>query len=284
MTNYSVPVLNPESGFINYVEKVKKIPSLSAEEEYKLAKKYVEEKDIYAAQELVTSHLKLVVRIAASFRGYGLPPVELVSEGNLGLMQAVKKFEPEKGFRLSTYAMWWIKAAIQEYILKSWSLVKIGTTAAQKKLFFNLGKIKRRIENYEQRRITSDDYVTVAKELNVKVSDVREMDQRMNPDSSLDDPIGHENDNYAMIDVIPSNSESPELQLLVGDDYKSKKNKFDNAFIQLNEREQYIITNRKLKESPLTLEELSKKYNISKERVRQIEANALKKLQNLVVS
>lgn len=282
MTTFSLPVLSGDTGFWNYMQEIRKIPSLEAEEEYMLAKRFQEYNDTKAAQKLVASHLKLVAKVAMSYRNYGMPVVELVSEGNLGLMQAVKKFDPEKGFRLSTYAVWWIKSSIQEYILRSWSLVKIGTKAAQKKLFFNLNKIKRRIYAAESRDFNSSDYKTVAEELDVTEADVAEMDIRMSQDSSLNDPIGAEEASSSMIDVLASNIESHETTLADAQEKSQRRVLFENAMERLNERERDIISERHLKEKPATLDDLSKKYSISRERIRQIEARAIEKLQQQV--
>ena len=284
MSSYALPVFTgTDVGFSNYLNEINRIPSLAEDEEFSLAKKFLDHGDINAAHKLVTSHLKLVAKIAMSFRGYGLPIVELVSEGNIGLMQAVKKFDPEKGFRLSTYAIWWIKASIQEYVLRSWSLVKIGTTAAQKKLFFNLGKIKRKIQAIEQRNFNQDDYGTVAKALDVSVSDVAEMNLRMSSDISLDDKIGDE-DSDSLLDMMPSEMENHELLLANIQEKENRQALFASAMEKLNERERDIIRERKLRDDPLTLDDLSIKYNVSKERVRQIEERALEKLTNFVKS
>lgn len=275
----SLPTISSgDSGFYNYLNEINKIPSLSEEEEFKLSSTYKKTGDLLAAQKLVTSHLKLVAKIAMSYKGYGLPIVELVSEGNLGLMQAVKKFDPQKGFRLSTYAIWWIKAAIQEYVLRSWSLVKIGTTAAQKKLFFNLGKIKRKIHTLESRKISAADYEFIAKELDVTEKEVREMDLRMNQDYSLDDPISNNEDSISLLEIIPTSEHDQETLLANYEEGKQNTEYLMLAIKELNDREQYIIQERRLSENPMTLEQLSAKYNISKERVRQIEERALEKM------
>lgn len=281
MTTFLPAISDSNTGFLKYLQAINKIPSLEIEEEYSLAKSFLEQQDISAAQKLVESHLKLVAKIAISFRNYGLPVAELVSEGNLGLMQAVKKFDPERGIRLSTYAMWWIKASIQEYILKSWSLVKIGTTAAQKKLFFNLGKLKRRIFTAEGREFNSSDYKMVAAELNVSEADVAEMDIRLRQDRSLEDPIG-DDDGETLIDKIPETRASQEVIYSKAQEQRNRKNLFQQAMGLLNEREQFIISARKLKEIPVTLEELSNHFGVSKERVRQIEEKALEKMTKFV--
>lgn len=282
MTN--LPALtNGHSGFLSYINAVNKIPSLKQEEEYMLAKKLSEEQDVFAAQKLVESHLKLVVKIAFSFKNYGIPVVDLVSEGNLGLMQAVKKFDPEKGYRLSTYAMWWIKASIQEFVLRSWSLVRIGTTRAQKKLFFNLARLKRRIFATEGRDINFNDYKLIASELNVTEEDVIEMDARLRQDRYLDEPLNNE-DEGSLIDIIPETRANQEAIISVKQESNLKKKLLYNAIEQLNDREQFIINARKLAETPSTLEDLSNHFKISKERVRQIEERALEKLTQLVAT
>jgi RNA polymerase sigma-32 factor len=280
-------IITPETSFVQYVNSIRAIPSLDPEEEYMLAKRYQEYGDLNSAHKLVTSHLKLVVKIASTYKGYGLPMIELVSEGNIGLMQAVKKFDPERGFRLSTYAMWWIKASIQEYILKSWSLVKIGTTSNQKKLFFNLGKVKKRIHMLEQRDFSPEDYEQAAKELNVEKGELAEMVVRMNPDAYLDAPIrssssGSYDSPKQLFEVIPSADSNTENRIASLSDYKYKKALFYKALESLNEREKEILFKRKMQEEPATLDDLSKEYNISKERVRQIESKAIEKLTKLV--
>ncbi len=283
MSSYLPAISDSNTGFLDYLRTINNIPSLEQSEEYILSKRYSEDQDMSAAQKLVESHLKLVAKVAMSFRNYGLPVVELVSEGNIGLMQAVKKFDPERGIRLSTYAMWWIRASIQEYILKSWSLVKIGTTAAQKKLFFNLGRLKRKIFNTEGRDFNSDDYSQVASELNVAESEVAEMDVRLKQDKFLDDPVGEE-DGGSLLDLIPETRASQEIVCLKLQEQKNRKDMLQSAMSQLNEREQYIITARKLSDSPMTLEDLSCHFSVSKERIRQIEEKAMEKMTSFVSS
>lgn len=283
MSNYLPAISDSNTGFLDYLRTINNIPSLEQSEEHMLSKRYSEDQDMSAAQKLVESHLKLVAKIAMSFRNYGLPVVELVSEGNIGLMQAVKKFDPERGVRLSTYAMWWIRASIQEYILKSWSLVKIGTTAAQKKLFFNLGRLKRKIFNTEGRDFNSDDYGHVASELNVTESEVAEMDVRLKQDKFLDEPVGEE-DGGSLLDLIPETRASQEIVCLKLQEQKNRKAMLQSAMSQLNEREQYIINARKLSERPMTLEELSAHFSVSKERIRQIEEKAMEKMTSFVTS
>lgn len=281
----NLPVLSHESGFYKYLQEINKIPSLSQEEEFLLAKAYLEENDIAAAHKLVTSHLKLVAKLALSYRNYGLPVVELVSEGNLGLMQAIKKYNPDLGFRLSTYAMWWIKASIQEYILKSWSLVKIGTTAAQKKLFFSLGKIKNRLANVYSRKITEDDFPEIAHQLEVSTKEVADMNRRMSGgDISLNSPYGGEESSSEMMDFIAETRPSQEVILANRQDNSNKHKLLLQGMKMLNERELFILQSRKLLEDPLTLDELSQKFNISKERVRQIENRAFEKLQEYILA
>lgn len=281
----NLPVLSSDSGFQRYLQEINQIPSLSQEEEFLLAKAYLEHNDIEAAHKLVTSHLKLVAKIALSYRGYGLPVVDLVSEGNLGLMQAIKKYNPDLGFRLSTYAMWWIKAAVQEYILKSWSLVKIGTTSAQKKLFFSLGKIKHRLSNLYSRQIGERDFPEIAQMLEVSTQDVSDMNRRMSGgDLSLNMTVGDEDGSAEMIDFLPENKPGHDLILANREESANKHKLLANGMKILNDRELFILQSRKLLENPLTLDELSQKFNISKERVRQIENKAFEKLQEYVLT
>lgn len=281
----NLPVLSSESGFYRYLQEINQIPSLTQEEEFMLAKSYLETEDLSAAHKLVTSHLKLVAKIAISYRNYGLPIPELVSEGNLGLMQAVKKYNPDLGFRLSTYAMWWIKASIQEYVLRSWSLVKIGTTAAQKKLFFSLGKIKHKITNLYSRQVGEQDFPEIARELEVTTKEVAEMNRRLaGADLSLNAPIGGEEGASEMMDFLPEARPSQETVLANRQDGSIRHKALKLAMGMLNERELDIFTARKLKEEPLTLDELSQKFNISKERVRQIENRAFEKVQEHILA
>jgi len=282
--NNSLPVLTGDSALSSYIERVSKLPYLSQEDEYMLAKRLVEKQDLDAAHQLVTSHLRLVVKIALGFRGYGLPLLEMISEGNIGLMQAVKKFDPEKGFRLSTYAIWWIRASIQEYILRSWSLVKIGTTAAQKKLFFNLRKLKNRLNKLDNKSLTPADVKTIATELSVNEDDVWEMDSRLsNSDQSLNSPISeYDEDSGEMLDLVAQDGDSHEVVLAESQDMSRKRQLLLRAMENLNEREREIITARRLSENPSTLDDLSQSYGISKERVRQIENRALEKMQEFV--
>ncbi|WP_341755397.1 MULTISPECIES: RNA polymerase sigma factor RpoH [unclassified Candidatus Tisiphia] len=287
MTNkISVPVISAESGFYQYLQKINKVPSLSQEEEFLLAKAYLEQNDLEAAHKLVTSHLKLVAKIAVRYRNYGLPLNELVSEGNLGLMQAVKKYNPDLGFRLSTYALWWIKASIHEYVLRSWSLVKMGTTAAQKKLFFSLGKIKHKIANLYSRAVTDQDFVQIAQELGVTKNEVSEMNSRLSgPDLSLNNLVnsGNDNSDSELIEFLPETRPSQELRLISQEDSVNKHNLLTQAMKILNDRELHILTERKLKDSPKTLDTLSIEYKISKERIRQIENTAFEKVKNFIL-
>jgi len=282
----NLPALDSSSGFSKYLREINSIPLLSQEEEFMLAKAYLEEHDLEAAHKLVTSHLKLVAKIAMKYKNYGLPVTELVSEGNLGLMQAVKKYDPDLGYRLSTYAMWWIKASIQEYVLKSWSLVKMGTTSAQKKLFFSLGKVKRKMTKIHSRPVTEDDYPTIANELGVSTKEVGEMSQRLSgPDMSLNRSIDQNDENSGeMVDLIVDNNPSQEVTLSNSQLLDNQKKILTDAMQVLNEREAKILTARKLNDSPSTLDVLSNEYNISKERVRQIENRAFEKVQSYVLA
>jgi len=283
MSTLSVPVLSGDTGLTRYLQDIARFPCLEADEEFMLAKRLQEHQDIDAAHMLVTSHLRLVAKIAMSFRGYGLPLVELVSEGNIGLMQAVKRFNPDLGFRLSTYAIWWIKASIQEYVLRSWSLVKIGTTAAQKKLFFNLRKVKKTLESVESKSLSDEDIATIASELNVSAHDVVEMDSRMGgSDFSLNEPVGFESTDE-LIDMIQETRENQESSFANSQEMTRKKTLFAKALAKLNDRERHILSERRLKDEPATLEDLSQTFNISRERVRQIEARAMEKLQHEVM-
>ncbi|MEM6338318.1 MAG: RNA polymerase sigma factor RpoH [Pseudomonadota bacterium] len=280
-----LPAISAGSGFSKYLSEINNIPSLTKEEEFMLAKTYLEKHDLDAAHKLVKSHLKLVAKIAMQYKNYGLPVTELVSEGNLGLMQAVKKYDPELGFRLSTYAMWWIKASIQEYVLKSWSLVKIGTTSAQKKLFFSLRKIKNKITSTYARPVNEGDYENIAKELGVSVKEVREMNQRLSgTDMSLNRSIDSDDDSSGeMIELIQETKPSQEVILEKSQVLNKQRKILAEAMQVLNEREIKILTARKLNDSPSTLDTLSNEYSISKERVRQIENKAFEKIQNYVL-
>ena len=271
-------------GLSIYLDQIKKFPMLDAEEEYMLAKNWRENGNLQSAHKLVTSHLRLVAKIAMGYRGYGLPVNELISEGNLGLMQAVKKFDPDKGFRLATYAMWWIKAAIQEYVLRSWSLVKMGTTTAQKKLFFNLKKIKNQIAPGQEGDLKDDQVNEISKRLDVDSNEVINMNRRMmGQEKSLNDPIkSGEMDEWQ--DWLVDEKLDQELLISQQQEYEDKKKLLENAMQVLNEREKAIIKARRLSENPLTLDELSKKYKISRERIRQIETKAFEKLQKMMIN
>ena len=276
---------SPSTGGLSvYLSQIKKFPMLDAEEEYMLAKNWRENGNLQSAHKLVTSHLRLVAKIAMGYRGYGLPVNELISEGNLGLMQAVKKFDPDKGFRLATYAMWWIKAAIQEYVLRSWSLVKMGTTTAQKKLFFNLKKIKNQIAPGQDGDLKDDQVNEISKRLDVESHEVINMNRRMmGQEKSLNDPIkSGETDEWQ--DWLVDDSLDQELIISQQQEYNDKKDLLNSAMKILNEREKEIIIARRLSENPTTLEDLSKKYKISRERVRQIETKAFEKLQKSMIS
>jgi RNA polymerase sigma-32 factor len=271
-------------GLSLYLAQIKKFPMLDAEEEYMLAKNWKENGNLKSAHKLVTSHLRLVAKIAMGYRGYGLPVNELISEGNIGLMQAVKKFDPEKGFRLATYAMWWIKASIQEYVLRSWSLVKMGTTTAQKKLFFNLKKIKNQIAPGQEGDLRDDQVNEISKRLDVNSHEVVNMNRRMmGQEKSLNDPIkSGETDEWQ--DWLVDDSLDQELIISQKQEYDDKKELLVQSMKILNEREKEIITERRLSENPKTLEELSKKYKISRERIRQIETKAFEKLQKSMIN
>ena len=275
----NLPVLSSEGNLAVYLQEIKKFPMLTAEEEYMLAKRYKEHGDSDAAHKLVTSHLRLVAKIAMGYRGYGLPVTDLISEGNVGIMQAVKRFDPEKGFRLATYAMWWIRAQIQEYVLHSWSLVKIGTTAAQKKLFFNLRKIKNQLTSIDSGNLSPENVREIAARLDVKEGEVIDMENRLfTSDQSLNVKLGEEHDTEWQ-DLIEDKQETQDRIIENKDELDYRRSLFSKAFEVLNEREKEIIKLRKLSENPLKLEDLSKKYKISRERVRQIEEKALEKLQ-----
>ena len=274
-----IPSISNEGNLSSYMEQIKKFPLLEAKEEYMLAKAWKNQGDVKAAHKLVTSHLRLVAKIASGYRGYGLPLSDLISEGNIGMMHAVKRFEPEKGFRLATYAMWWIKASIQEYILRSWSLVKIGTTAAQKKLFFNLKKIKSKISAIEDGDLTPDQVDKIATELSVPHKEVISMNRRISgSDYSLNSPVTDDSSGEWQ-DWLEDDTQNQEASFADTEEYLIKKNILSDSLEYLNERERDIISERQLSENPLTLEELSNRYGVSRERIRQIEAKAFEKLQ-----
>ena len=280
----NLPILSGEGGLSLYLSQIKKFPMLDAEEEYMLAKNWKERGNLKAAHKLVTSHLRLVAKIAMGYRGYGLPVSELISEGNIGLMQAVKKFDPDKGFRLATYAMWWIKAAIQEYVLRSWSLVKMGTTTAQKKLFFNLKKIKNQIAPGQEGDLKDNQVKEISKRLNVESEEVINMNRRMmGQEKSLNSPIKvGETDEWQ--DWLVDENLDQELFLSQQQEYEDRKELLKNAMNILDERETNILKARRLTENPKTLEELSNKFKISRERVRQIETKAFEKLQKSMIN
>ena len=280
----NLPSIDLEGSLSSYLTQIKKFPMLSSEEEYMLAKSWKDRGDLKSAQKLITSHLRLVAKIAMGYRGYGLPVSEIVSEGNIGLMQAVKKFEPEKGFRLATYAMWWIKASIQEYILRSWSLVKMGTTAAQKKLFFNLKKVKNQISANSMGDLRPEHVNEISKRLNVKKEEVVSMNRRLSgKEKSLNAPIQGE-DGTEWLDWIVDNKTDQELKLSQDQELVERKKLMDNSMSILNPREKEILTARRLSENIATLEELSKRYKVSRERVRQIETKAFEKLQKAMLN
>ena len=280
----NLPSASIEGSLSNYLARIKKFPILSAEEEYMLAKSWRDRGDLKSAQKLITSHLRLVAKIAMGYRGYGLPVSEMVSEGNIGLMQAVKKFEPDKGFRLATYAMWWIKASIQEYILRSWSLVKMGTTTAQKKLFFNLKKIKNQLSPNSTSDLNIEHVEEISKRLNVKKEEVVSMNRRLlGKEKSLNDPI-KDGDGGEWQDWIVDDKIDQELKLSQKQEFNQRKKLMDESIDILNPREKEILTARRLSENVTTLENLSKKYNLSRERIRQIETKAFEKLQKAMLN
>lgn len=277
--NNKLPVLSNEGSLAHYLQQIKKFPMLTEKQEVSLANKWRNEGDTKAAHALVTSHLRLVARIAMGYRGYGLPITELISEGNIGLMQAVKKYDPDKGFRLATYAMWWIRAAIQEYVLKSWSLVKIGTTAAQKKLFFNLKKIKNQLSDYSDGNLKPHQVKEISERLNVSEKEVTEMEGRISGnDYSLNSIVSSESDEEWQEWLVDEDADH-EIKIAEKEEINKRKMLLAKAINVLNEREKNIIQLRKLSEEPKTLEELSKEYKISRERIRQIEERAFEKLQ-----
>src|SRR6187399_141992 len=280
----TLPVLNGESGLSRYLAEIRKFPMLEPQQEYMFAKRWREHDDRDAAHHLVTSHLRLVAKIAMGYRGYGLPISEVVSEGNVGLMQAVKRFEPEKGFRLATYAMWWIKASIQEYILRSWSLVKMGTTANQKKLFFNLRKAKSKISALQEGDLRPDQVQTIAKRLGVTEQDVVDMNRRLGGDASLNAPIREDGDSGEWQDWLADDSESQETVMAAHEELDNRRKALSSALGVLNERERRIFEARRLADDPVTLEELAEEFGVSRERVRQIEVRAFEKVQKAVKS
>ncbi len=278
----ALPIITAESGLSRYLDEIRRFPMLEPQEEYMLAKRWREHGDRVAAHKLVTSHLRLVAKIAMGYRGYGLPIAEVISEGNVGLMQAVKRFEPEKGFRLATYAMWWIKAAIQEYILRSWSLVKMGTTANQKKLFFNLRKAKSRISALDEGDMRPDQVKLIAKRLGVTEQDVIDMNRRLNGDASLNAPIREDGDSGEWQDWLIDDRDSQETTLAASEELDNRRAALSDALEVLNDRERRIFEARRLTDEPVTLEDLAVEFGVSRERVRQIEVRAFEKVQKAV--
>jgi len=280
----ALPILTAESGLTRYLEEIRRFPMLEPQNEYMLAKRWREHGDRDAAHKLVTSHLRLVAKIAMGYRGYGLPISEVISEGNVGLMQAVKRFEPEKGFRLATYAMWWIKAAIQEYILRSWSLVKMGTTANQKKLFFNLRKAKSKISALEEGDLRPDQVKLIAKRLGVSEQDVVDMNRRLGGDVSLNAPIREDGDSGEWQDWLVDDVSDQETRLAESEESDNRRKALGDALSVLNDRERRIFEARRLADDPITLEDLAAEFGVSRERVRQIEVRAFEKVQRAVKS
>jgi RNA polymerase sigma-32 factor len=278
----SLPSVAASGGLARYLEEIRRFPMLEPQQEYMLAKRWQEHEDAKAAQKLVTSHLRLVARIAMGYRGYGLPIGEVISEGNVGLMQAVKRFDPDKGFRLATYAMWWIRAAIQEYILRSWSLVKMGTTASQKKLFFNLRKAKSQLQALEEGDLRPDQVKTIATNLGVPEEDVVSMNRRLGGDASLNAPLRADSESGEWQDWLVDEGPDQETQLAESEEMSRRREYLEAAMEGLNERERRIFTARRLADDPLTLEELSAEFNVSRERIRQIEVRAFEKVQKAV--
>ncbi len=283
MARSTMPTITAEGGLNKYLDEIRKFPMLEPQEEYMLAKRYQEHDDRQAAHKLVTSHLRLVAKIAMGYRGYGLPIGEVVSEGNVGLMQAVKKFDPERGFRLATYAMWWIKASIQEYILRSWSLVKMGTTANQKRLFFNLRRLKGKIQALDEGDLKPEQVKQIATTLNVSEAEVISMNQRLSGDASLNAPIkASEGESGQWQDWLVDDHDSQEDMLIEQDELENRRSLLAKAMGVLNDRERRIFEARRLTEDPVTLEDLSTEFDISRERVRQIEVRAFEKVQEAV--
>ena len=286
MTTTTLPILSGESGLSRYLNEIKRFPILSADEELLLAKNYLEQGESEAAHKLVTSHLRLVAKIAMQYRGYGLPVADLISEGNLGLMKAVKKFDPERGCRLSTYAMWWIKASVTEYILRSWSLVKMGTMSAQKKLFFSLRKAKRKLNIIDAQTIDPEKTAKLAEQFSISEADITHLDRRITArDLSLNAPVSNsEEDSMEFIDILEDDTPSPEVLVARTQETELRQKYLKDAMFQLSERERHIFTERRLKEDPITLEKLGEHYGISRERVRQLENRAYTKVQTIIHS
>ena len=286
MTTTTLPILSGESGLSRYLNEIKRFPILSADEELLLAKNYLEKGESEAAHKLVTSHLRLVAKIAMQYRGYGLPVADLISEGNLGLMKAVKKFDPQRGCRLSTYAMWWIKASVTEYILRSWSLVKMGTMSAQKKLFFSLRKAKRKLNIIDAQTIDPEKTAKLAEQFSISEADITHLDRRITArDLSLNAPVSNlEEDSMEFIDILEDDTPSPEVLVARTQETEFRQKYLKDAMLQLSERERHIFTERRLKEDPITLEKLGEHYGISRERVRQLENRAYTKVQTIIHS
>jgi len=284
MTFSTLPVLSGDSGLSRYLNEIKQFPILSAEEEFMLAKSYAEHGVSEAAHKLVTSHLRLVAKIAMQFRGYGLPVADLISEGNLGLMKAVKKFEADRGFRLSTYAMWWIKASVTEYILRSWSLVKLGSMSAQKKLFFSLRRAKRKLDIIDAQEIDPENAAKLSEQFNMPAKDIVQMDRRMTArDFSLNAPVSFaEEDSMEFLDTLEDNGPSPESIVVNAQEADVRREYLKEAMKELSDRERHIFVERRLKDDPITLEALGEQYGISRERVRQLENRAFNKVQKAV--
>jgi len=285
MAANALAVMTPEGGLSRYLTEIRKFPMLTKDEEFMLAKRWREHEDPKAAHRLVTSHLRLVAKIAMGYRGYGLPIGEVISEGNVGLMQAVKKFEPDKGFRLATYAMWWIRASIQEYILRSWSLVKMGTTASQKKLFFNLRKAKSAISAFQEGDLHPDQVELIATKLGVEESEVVSMNRRLSgPDASLNAPMRVDGESEWQDWLEDTGAVSQETQVAESQERTQRMSLLEAAMTELTDRERHILTERRLKDDPTTLEDLASQYGVSRERVRQIEVRAFEKLQKAMLA
>ncbi|MCA3736848.1 MAG: RNA polymerase sigma factor RpoH [Phenylobacterium sp.] len=285
MAANALAVMTPEGGLSRYLTEIRKFPMLTKDEEFMLAKRWREHEDPKAAHRLVTSHLRLVAKIAMGYRGYGLPIGEVISEGNVGLMQAVKKFEPDKGFRLATYAMWWIRASIQEYILRSWSLVKMGTTASQKKLFFNLRKAKSAISAFQEGDLHPDQVELIATKLGVEESEVVSMNRRLSgPDASLNAPMRLDGESEWQDWLEDTGAVSQETQVAEDQEHTQRMSLLEAAMTELTDRERHILTERRLKDDPTTLEDLASQYGVSRERVRQIEVRAFEKLQKAMIA
>ena len=284
MSAITLPVVSEGPGLARYLNEIKKFPLLTADEEYMLAERFREHGEVEAAHRLVTSHLRLVAKIAMQYRGYGLPVSDLISEGNIGLMKAVKKFEPERGFRLSTYAMWWIKASVTEHILRSWSLVKMGTMAAQKKLFFSLRKAKARLQIFDAGELEPEQAEALSKQFGLSADDILNMNRRMSArDYSLNAPVSEDGDSIEFMDTLVDESPSPETIVAQREEAGIRNEMLQAALAELPERERHIFVERRLKDDPVTLEKLGEEYGISRERVRQLEVRAFEKVQKAVI-